>query len=80
MTKELINKQIGLRISNLRKNEGYTQEELANELEISRGHLSCLEIGTSELGTLLLYKLCIFLNCEVSDILPSKHIIIKKSL
>lgn len=47
---ENLNKSIGNRISKLRKNHGLTQEQFAEELDISIKHISAVERGTSSLS------------------------------
>lgn len=49
---------IGIRIMQKRKEKGYTQEELAELLGISNGHLSCVERGCYLPTTQNLFKLC----------------------
>lgn len=51
-------KLIGIRIIQKRKEKGYTQEELAELLGISNGHLSCVERGCYLPTTQNLFKLC----------------------
>lgn len=51
-------KLIGIRIMQKRKEKGYTQEELAELLGISNGHLSCVERGCYLPTTQNLFKLC----------------------
>lgn len=51
-------KLIGIRIMQKRKEKGYTQEQLAELLGISNGHLSCVERGYYLPTTQNLFKLC----------------------
>ena len=45
MTEKLSQKQIGLRITELRKMRGLSQEELAKQVSISRPSLTQIELG-----------------------------------
>lgn len=80
MEKQEINKIIGNKLAEVRKKKGFTQNELADKIGFSRGHLSCVEIGDSEIGTIFLYKVCIALKCQITDILPSKETVVSKSI
>lgn len=50
-----IKKEIGERIKRVRKQRGYTQEELAEIMEISSRNLSNIELGNSFPKTKLLF-------------------------
>lgn len=62
MKTNLSQKQIGQRISELRKTRGFTQEELANRLEISRSSLAQIELGNRNVDILELQKLSMILK------------------
>jgi len=70
MEYSLLNKKVGENIKNLRTIEGFTQQDLANKLNFTRGHLSCLEIGRNEISLEHLYLLCKVFKCKITDILP----------
>lgn len=70
MEYSLLNKKVGKNIKRIRKEKGYTQQELSNELNFTRGHLSCLEIGRNEISLEHLYLLSKVLKCKITDILP----------
>lgn len=53
-----LNRQIGYRISTLRKEKHMTQEQLAEALDISIKHCSCVERGVSSLSLEKLVDLC----------------------
>ena len=46
MQTDIINKQIGIRIKNLRNQNGLTQQELADRTELTKGYISQLEHGS----------------------------------
>jgi transcriptional regulator with XRE-family HTH domain len=48
----------------LRKKKGYSAEEMAKRLEISRGHYSHLELGTRDFTEELLKKTASILDCD----------------
>lgn len=50
--------EIGKRIMRLRKEQGYTQENLAEILQISKNHLSGIECGKYTATTPFIFKLC----------------------
>lgn len=58
-------------IKNLRKNKGYTQEELANKLNVVRQTISKWEKGYSVPDAELLKKLAEMLDTDVSQLLGS---------
>ena len=58
-------------IKNLRKNKGYTQEELANKLSVVRQTISKWEKGYSVPDAEMLKKLAEILDTDVSQLLGS---------
>ncbi|MDG6880450.1 anaerobic benzoate catabolism transcriptional regulator [Clostridium perfringens] len=60
---------IGNEIRTLRKDRGYTLEELANEIEITSGHISNIESGNRRPNYKLLEKLSDVLSFKVEDFL-----------
>lgn len=63
-------KLLGHKIATIRKKKGYTQERLAEAIQISHSHLASIEIGfhAPRLDTLL--KIVTELNVKVSDLFP----------
>lgn len=53
-------------LSELRIQSGYTQEELAKELGISRSHLSSIEVGTRDPGGKTARKIAEKLNFDMA--------------
>ena len=64
-----MNKKIGARLKKLRKESNYTQEQIANYLEINQGQLSKIENGNRTLNLSLLDKLSSLYNCSHEYIL-----------
>ena len=64
-------KEIGSRISQLRKNKGYSQDELAKLLEISRPSLTQVELGKRNLSVLELKKMANILSISIDKLLSS---------
>lgn len=60
-----LNKQIGYRISSLRKDKHMTQEQLAETLDISIKHCSCVERGVSALSLEKMVDLCEILDTNM---------------
>lgn len=59
---EMNNKEIGKRIMRLRKEYGYTQDELSEMIGISKNHLSGIECGKYTATTPFIFKLCTVLG------------------
>ena len=59
---EMNNKEIGNRIMRLRKEYGYTQDELSEMIGISKNHLSGIECGKYTATTPFIFKLCTVLG------------------
>lgn len=57
-----LNEEIGNRISHLRKEHHMTQEQLAEELDISIKHCSCVERGMASLSLERFIDLCDILD------------------
>ncbi len=55
---ELNRQEIGKRIMRIRKEHDFTQEYLAEQLNISKNHLSGIECGKYTVTTAFIFKLC----------------------
>lgn len=62
-------KQIGKRIAKLRKLKGFSQEELARKIDISRPSLTQIELGNRNLDVLELQRLSIVLQFSIDEFL-----------
>ena len=62
---ENLNKSIGNRISQLRRKCGLTQEQFAEEIDISIKHISAVERGTSSLSLEKLIDASKHLDCTM---------------
>lgn len=69
---EKLSNKIAKNIISLRKEQKLTQQELANMVGCSRGHISCIELGRDYFSVKTLYKICLALKCNIDDILPNK--------
>jgi transcriptional regulator with XRE-family HTH domain len=67
MSMRLSQKQIGKRISELRKLKGLSQEDLAKGIKISRPSLAQIELGNRSLDVLELQKLSMILEFSLDD-------------
>jgi transcriptional regulator with XRE-family HTH domain len=67
MNAKLSQKQIGQRITELRKLKGLSQEELAKSLKISRPSLAQIELGNRTVDILELQKLSLILAFSIDD-------------
>jgi len=71
MTNKLSRKQIGERIATVRKGKGFSQEELARLIEISRPSLAQIELGNRSLDVVELQKLSIILKFSMDDFMSA---------
>ncbi|MBB2187847.1 helix-turn-helix domain-containing protein [Gluconacetobacter liquefaciens] len=70
-------KALGQRIRDLRKNIGWTQEELAERAGIDRSYIGGVERGERNLTFLVLCQICQALNCDVATLtqnIPKEYI------
>ncbi|KZX14897.1 helix-turn-helix domain-containing protein [Methanobrevibacter filiformis] len=61
--------KIGVRLKKLRDENEYTQEQIANYLEIDQGQVSKIEKGDRSFNLSLLDKICLLYNCSHEYIL-----------
>jgi transcriptional regulator with XRE-family HTH domain len=62
-------KEIGERISKLRKSRGYSQDELSKLIDISRSSLTQIELGNRNLSVLELKKIADNLHASIDNLL-----------
>lgn len=67
MTVKLSQKQIGQRITELRKMKGLSQEDLAKSVKISRSSLAQIELGNRSVDILELQKLSLILEFSLDN-------------
>lgn len=67
-------KLLGLRIKELRKAQGMTQERLAEIVDIEPKHLSRIEVGKSFPSLDTLEKIAAALNDELKDFFEFQHL------
>ena len=79
MTSKL-NKQIGNRIRELRKLKGYSQEQLAEALDIATKSVSYIETGNGFMTLATLEKMCKVLDVEPYEIFQFKKIETKEEI
>ncbi len=60
-----IQNELGRRLRKLRLQKGLSQEELAFEVDISRDHLSNIELGKFPINIKTLYKLAEFFDVDM---------------
>ena len=63
-------KRLGLRIRELRHEQGLSQEALADVAHIGRSYMSGIERGVRNCSTLHLYRLARALGVSVADLFP----------
>lgn len=64
----------------LREKRGYTQEEIAHKLNISRQSISKYENGINEPDIETIKKLCNILDCSLNELLDDNHELITSKL
>lgn len=67
MSKQLSQKQIGQRITELRKMKGLSQEDLAKTIKIPRSSLAQIELGNRSIDLLEIQKLSLALEFSLDD-------------
>lgn len=68
MNKEKFLKLFGNNVKNLRISKQYTQERLANEINVTRGIVANIERGVAFAKADTLVNLCNVLDCKISDL------------
>ncbi len=74
MDKEKIKKLTGLRVKELRKSRGFTQEKLAELTEIGERNLSKIECGKNFISAETLIKLACALRVHPYEIFKFEHL------
>lgn len=64
---------LGARIKELRKAKGYSQQKLAELIDIDSKHLSKIEVGSSYPSLYNLEKITKVLNIEMQDLFKFEH-------
>ena len=71
--KTITQKEMGQRISELRKSKGYSQDDLAKMLEISRPSLTQIELGKRNLSVIEIKKIADILLISIDKLLSSNY-------
>ena len=58
---------IGRKLKSLRLEKGLSQEKLAEQVNMSREHISCIERGKNLASTETLYTLAQFFEIDIKD-------------
>jgi transcriptional regulator with XRE-family HTH domain len=69
MQDKLTKKDIGFRVTELRKRKGLSQEDLAKQVQISRSSLTQIELGKRGVDVLEMYKLSVHLGFSLDEFL-----------
>lgn len=70
-------KLIGERIKTKRKIKGYTQETLAEKLDVSVGYVSQVERGVTKISLELLGEISGFLECDIAELITGSATSVK---
>lgn len=65
----LFRNNVAYRLKELREENGYSQRQLAEYLEIDQSNLSKIENGKRKLNLILLDKICYLYNCTPNYLL-----------
>ncbi len=76
-TKLNLYKELGRIIRSKRKKLKIKQEDLANQLGLSRASIVNIEQGRHKPQIHVLYELCSIFSCSPSDILPNENVMIE---
>lgn len=68
-----INTDIGIRISKLRKEHGFTQEKLSEELDITSKHISSVERGIASLSLEKMIAASEIFDCTLDYLILGKN-------
>lgn len=69
MQDKLTKKDIGFRVTELRKRKGLSQKDLAKQVQISRSSLTQIELGNRGVDVLEMYKLSVHLGFSLDEFL-----------
>jgi transcriptional regulator with XRE-family HTH domain len=69
-----IKKLIGLRIKEIRKNRGFTQEKLAELINVDSGYISKLELGINSPSITKFEILAAALEVKIKDFFDYEHL------
>lgn len=75
MIKVLSQKEIGKRISDLRKIKGLSQSDLSNRVDLSRSSITQIELGNRSLDTTELQKLSLVLGFSIDDLISDNFMV-----
>lgn len=67
----MIQKQVGLRIKEIRQSQKLTQEECSFEVELDRTYWSSVERGLRNISINNLNKICIFFGISLKEFFDS---------
>lgn len=73
MSIEVSKKEIGQRISELRKAKGLSQEELALKLKLSRPSLAQIELGNRNIDIIEMKNIAVELGFSIDEFLSGRH-------
>ncbi len=74
ISKREIQKLIGTRLQQERNKKGMTQQNLADEIESSYGHISEIERGLVDPGITILYHICLVLDITLNELLQGQRL------
>ncbi len=67
--RDITSEELGDILRKIRKQKGFTQEEVAEKIQVARGVISEWESGKRNPGLLSIYKLCQFFDMTLDELL-----------
>ena len=64
---------LGENLKNIRLERGFTQEQLANAIDVNRVNLACYERGTKVPSVAVLTEIANTLDCSIDGLLDRKN-------
>ena len=65
---------IGMRIKQKRKEQGYTQEHLAEKLDVTVGYISQVERGITKISLNLLAAIADIIGCNIAELISESSL------
>lgn len=75
-----LHRQVGAAIKQRREHVGMSQTRLAEEVGLLRTSITNIEAGRQKAPLHILYSICIVLNMELCEVLPSNKEVVKQSV
>jgi len=68
-----VRQRVGLNLQNLRRDRGFTQEELAHRADVHQTYLSGVERGRRNASVVVLQRIAEALNADIYDLVRPRN-------